>query len=887
MEQPNGTMQQNINEATFASSADLGADSDSAGSEWVVMKFGGSSMVVAANWAVVAGLVRNRIADGLRPVIVLSALKGVSNTLEKILGLAISGEAAAVLTELRKLHYQLASELSLAGPAILDETFAELDRLAAGISQVGKVSPRIHALVVAQGELLSSRLFSAFLSNSGIDVAWQDARQFMTSEQRRDHTTAQNVLSANCPSDPDKPLQLSFAAHGKAILTQGFIAANRDGDTVLLGREGSDTSAAYLAAKLQAHRVEIWTDVPGMFTADPNLVPSARLLVHLQFDEAQELAATGSKVLHPRSISPLRHNGIPLFIRCTSSPGMVGTVISASTKSGQPQVKGVSVRSGVTLVSMEGSAMWHQVGFLARVFTIFARHDISIDLISTSENNVTVSVDAEPGMLADAALPALLDDLEPLCRVRLISDCAVISLVGRKIRANLSRLAPAFSVFEEENIHLLTHSASDLNVSFVVDQEQMPKLLGKLHASIISKSISSKAFGPSWEELSGGAVLVEDARPAWWQEKREMLLEVAGRTFNAYVYDSETIGNAARQLTGMHSIDRVLYAVKANFNPEVLRLLASEGVDFDCVSPAEVRHLQNAVQGLETGRILFTPNFAPREEYEWAVSQGLLLTLDNLYPLQAWPEIFERQKLFVRLDPGRGYGHHEHVKTAGVHSKFGIPRFEIDELVDLVKSANVTVTGIHAHSGSGILEPDTWRTIALELINVAARFPDVQVLDLGGGMGVPEKIGDAGFDITALDKLLQEIKAAYPTYKLWLEPGRFLVSQAGVLLTRVTQIKGKGDMRYIGVGTGMNSLIRPALYGAFHEIVNLSRIDEPATEMATVVGPICETGDKLGSDRLLPRTAEGDVMLVANAGAYGHVMGSRYNLREVAEEIFI
>ena len=241
----------------------------------------------------------------------------------------------------------------------------------------------------------------------------------------------------------------------------------------------------------------------------------------------------------------------------------------------------------------------------------------------------------------------------------------------------------------------------------------------------------------------------------------------------------------------------------------------------------------------------------------------------------------------MRLDPGQGRGHHEHVKTAGVHSKFGVPRFEVDELIELVDAAGAEVIGIHAHSGSGISDPDTWRAVASELVKVAERFPAVETIDLGGGLGIPEKPGDKPFDLARMDDTLAEIKAAYPRYKLWIEPGRFLVARAGVLLTRVTQVKGKGDMRYIGVGTGMNTLIRPALYGAYHEIVNLTRSDEAPSQTVTVVGPICETGDRLGTDRLLPPSQEGDVILIANAGAYGYVMSSNYNRREVAPEIVI
>ena len=337
----------------------------------------------------------------------------------------------------------------------------------------------------------------------------------------------------------------------------------------------------------------------------------------------------------------------------------------------------------------------------------------------------------------------------------------------------------------------------------------------------------------------------------------------------------------------MPSLDRVLYAVKANFNADLLKILAETGADFECVSPGEVDWLFEVMPDLDQSRILFTPNFAPRTEYEWSIEKGLQLTLDNLHPLKAWPEIFKSQQLFIRVDPGQGRGHHEHVKTAGVHSKFGVPRFEVDELIELVDKAGAEVIGIHAHSGSGILDPDNWREIAAELIKVAERFPAVETLDLGGGLGIPEKPGDIPLNVARLSETLTAIKEAYPKYSLWLEPGRYLVAQAGVLLTHVTQVKGKGDMRYIGVGTGMNSLIRPALYGSYHEIVNLSKADQAPSETVTIVGPICETGDRLGSDRLLPPTSEGDVILIANAGAYGYVMSSQYNRRDVAKEIVI
>ena len=319
--------------------------------------------------------------------------------------------------------------------------------------------------------------------------------------------------------------------------------------------------------------------------------------------------------------------------------------------------------------------------------------------------------------------------------------------------------------------------------------------------------------------------------------------------------------------------------MKANFNDDVIRTLADSGIDFDCVSPGEVTRLREVLGSAAEGRILFTPNFAPKDEYAWAIREGLRVTLDNLFPLREWPGLFEGQEIFVRMDPDHGSGHHSHVVTGGAD--------EIGELQQLVAAAGAKITGIHSHSGSGIVDPANWESVAITLREVASRFPDVRVLDLGGGIGVPDRHGDPAFDLQGLDDALAKIRHAFPDYELWLEPGRYLVSVAGVLLTHVTQTKRKGDYRYLGVSTGFNALIRPALYNSYHEIVNLSKIDQPGTETFSVVGPICESGDTFGTDRALPPGEENDVILIANAGAYGYVMSSRYNLRDIPPEITI
>jgi bifunctional diaminopimelate decarboxylase / aspartate kinase len=216
-----------------------------------------------------------------------------------------------------------------------------------------------------------------------------------------------------------------------------------------------------------------------------------------------------------------------------------------------------------------------------------------------------------------------------------------------------------------------------------------------------------------------------------------------------------------------------------------------------------------------------------------------------------------------------------------------VPLADAAELGELVERYGISVVGLHAHSGSGIFNADNWSEVAGCLLDLSKQFPQVRVIDVGGGLGVPDGHDQPELDLKRLDTVLLAARENRPGIALWIEPGRYLVAESGVLIARVTQTKSKDEVRYVGIATGMNSLIRPALYGAWHEIVNLTRLDEPVSEIANIVGPICESADFLGHERLLPPTQEGDVMLIANVGAYGHAMSSRYNLREPAVEIVL
>jgi diaminopimelate decarboxylase/aspartate kinase len=850
------------------------------------LKFGGTSVSTVPNWHRIARIVRNRLADDLRPVVVHSALSGVTDLLETLLSKALARDQDALLAQIEQRHRELAAQMNLGSGEALERLLAELRQLAAGIALVGEVSDRVRARVLASGELLATTIGAQFLKSQGLEATWVDARTVLKAERRGSSNRA-DVLSATCDFKPDNALQRRLAPLSPVILTQGFIASDAQGETVLLGRGGSDTSSAYIAAKLQARRLEIWTDVPGMFSANPRVVPGARLLKALHYDEAQEIASNGAKVLHPRCILPVRQYAIPLHVYDTHTPELEGTHISAAPGEGAAQVKAIAIKKGITLISMESPGMWHQVGFLADAFQVFKRHGMSVDLVSTSETNVTVSLDPAANTLDRREIDALLEDLAPLCRAQAIGPCASLSLVGRNIRGILHKLGSALALFEEQKIHLVSQAANDLNFTLVIDEGQGERLVQQLHDLLIRASANDKVLGPTWEQLHAGPVAGPAASTRWWEKKRAALLRLGAQYGAAYVYDTATITERIASLRRLSAVSRLLYAVKANPNAEVLKCIAAAGVGFDCVSQGELEHVLGLFPGLDRRQVLFTPNFAPRAEYEFALDRGVQVTLDNLYPLRAWAALFRDREVLVRIDTGHGRGHHRHVRTAGEQSKFGIPLFELDELRRLAEERQVRIVGLHAHTGSGIFTVANWTETAELLASLLAGFPDARSLDVGGGLGVPERPGELPVDLEALGRALDSVRNGHPGIEIWLEPGRFIVAEAGVLLAQVTQLKGKGEFRYVGVATGMNSLIRPALYGSHHEIVNLTRLDEPANETYNIVGPICESGDQLGIDRLLPPTREGDILLIANTGAYGRAMSSNYNLRAPAAEFVL
>lgn len=526
--------------------------------------------------------------------------------------------------------------------------------------------------------------------------------------------------------------------------------------------------------------------------------------------------------------------------------------------------------------------MWQQVGFLSDIFIVFKQHEFSVDLLSSSEFNVTLSLDSNGLPHPRKALDALLVDLNQLGRAKIIEPCSAVSLVGHHIRTVLPQLGPALEVFEAKQIYLMSLASNDLNLTFVVDESQANKLSQQLHSLLIENNPQSFYYSKSWQEQFGTP---STRQMPWWETSRDALLAMADTQAPCYVYHAPSINAQADKLLQLKTIDQLFYAMKANSTPGVLTLLEAKGIGFECVSIQELQYVLSLFPKINPNRLLFTPNFAPQAEYKYALAIGCHITIDSLYPLEHWPTLFTGHDIFLRIDPGSGAGHHKYVCTGGNESKFGIPRASVTKAAKLTQEHHIRVVGLHAHSGSGILSPDLWQETAGMLIDEAEQFPDVRVINLGGGLGIVDKPSQNPLDIPAFDASLKAVKSQSPKFSFWLEPGRFFVAESGVILAHVTQCKSKGRVRFIGIDTGMNSLIRPMLYGAYHEIVNLSRFTEEKTGFAHIVGPICESADTLGYDRLLPDTHEGDVILIANTGAYGQCMSSSYNMREPAKDL--
>jgi len=360
-----------------------------------------------------------------------------------------------------------------------------------------------------------------------------------------------------------------------------------------------------------------------------------------------------------------------------------------------------------------------------------------------------------------------------------------------------------------------------------------------------------------------------------------------------YVTEEERLRENYRSVYGAfsrHMDTRIHYACKANSNLAILKILESEGSGIDAVSVGEVMTCLKA--GFTPDRIMYTGVNVSNEELKAVTDLGVMINIDSLSELERLAKIRKNIPVSFRITPGVGSGHSDKVITGSKGSKFGVPLKEAVGAYLRAKELGLEPKGIHVHIGSGgqSVEPFTEATeVLIEITNqLKEKGIDLEFIDIGGGIGVPYRpnepemdVGELGMNIT--DMILEETDVK----TIVLEPGRYIVCDTTILLTRCVDVKDAGTKRYVGVDAGFNTLIRPAMYDAYHQVAIGNKFGKACTARYDVVGPICESGDHLAHDRILPDPKEGDLVVVYNAGAYGFSMSSNYNSRPLCREVLV
>ena len=449
----------------------------------IVCKFGGTSVGDAAAIARTAAIIADRRER--QPIVVVSALGGTTNKLLQIAEQAAKGQLIGALSAvegLRDRHLAQTEALLRDDPAAsadvageLSAMFDELAALAEALKTLGDLTPRSLDAIASLGEQLSSVLVVAAFQRRGLPAEHVDARQVMITDAQYTRAEPQPEAIAEAA----QRLVMPLVREGKIPVIGGFIGSVLGtGVTTTLGRGGSDYSASLLGAALQAEAIEIWTDVDGMLTADPRVVPEARLIERIGFDEASELASFGAKVLHPNTIAPAVMRGIPVWVLNSGRPRGTGTLITFDSP--RRAVTAIAGKSGVTLVKVRSPRMLLTEGFMRTLFEVFERHHTSVDVVATSEVSVSVTIDDT------SRLEALVVDLRALGDVAMERNRGIVSIVGNGLSDGGIAMAQALSAIGDLRVHMLSLSSSGINLTVVVDGEQVNPAMQRLHAAFFS-----------------------------------------------------------------------------------------------------------------------------------------------------------------------------------------------------------------------------------------------------------------------------------------------------------------------------------------------------------------------------------------------------------------
>jgi len=441
------------------------------------MKFGGTSVQDAEAIDRAASIVKARLAQ--KPIVVVSAMAKVTDQLLTMARAAGAGDRKAALKlsrALRERHYNTAGELL--GTALFTQfhsdlgvEFEALDELLRGIAAVGELTPRTTDHVAAFGEVLSSRIVKAAFAARGIEAALIDSRQCIVTDSA--HTRAAPLMQETHERLLAKVQPL--VAEACVPVMGGFIGATKAGVTTTIGRGGSDFSAAIVGAELGAERIEIWTDVDGMMTTDPNLCPEARRIKAISFDEAAELAYFGAKVLHPATVLPAIQKNIPVYILNSRNPECEGTRIAARVPHCRNYFKAIAAKKRITIIDVAAPRMLLAHGFMRAIFEAFDRHRVPVDVVSTSEVSVSLTVDS------NESIPALAADLAKLADVKYQGRKAIVCVVGENLRETPGIAARVFGELSDIKIRMISQGASEINLTFVIEEDEVPQVVQRLH----------------------------------------------------------------------------------------------------------------------------------------------------------------------------------------------------------------------------------------------------------------------------------------------------------------------------------------------------------------------------------------------------------------------
>jgi aspartate kinase len=443
----------------------------------ILMKFGGSSLESASAIERVAGIVRRVVARN--PVVVVSAMGKTTQQLLNMGEEAASGRKERALEKLRALRQMHECEIGALLPAacqtearqILDAHFGEMADLLGQLAAGGEFAPELVDVLSSYGERLSSRLIALVFSNFGMNAAHLDARCVVLTDAR--HKAATPLYPQTYARARDKIVPL--ISQGKVPVLGGFIGATESGVTTTLGRGGSDFSAAIIGAGIGAEEVQIWSDVDGVMTCDPKLVPEARRVKTISFAEAAELAYFGAKVLHPSTLLPAIEKNIPVVVLNSRRPEIAGTRIVADAVPCSNVIKAISCKRGIYIVNMRSTRMLMAHGFLNRIFEIFSRAETAVDMLASSEVSVSLTID-DPARLTE-----ICQALREFSEVSVEKDQAIVCIVGDNLRYTPGVAARAFGALQGINIRMISQGASLLNLGFVVAARDAEKTVTLLH----------------------------------------------------------------------------------------------------------------------------------------------------------------------------------------------------------------------------------------------------------------------------------------------------------------------------------------------------------------------------------------------------------------------